>query len=207
MHSHFKGENHQHFSLRKLTVGVASVLIGTTFMIFGGHAVHADDLSRDAGQESSSVIQTQNSQESEEVGVAKNATAVSEQKQNLQNASQVERAKANNVESQNSGASEQSTQKVNRVETISAKTDSNKNVGAKKVVESKLSAKTVASDQVKATVPVKEEVHYNNPVNVSDWNGLTSALRDKNVDAIVLDNDINATGERQLALNSSAHNW
>lgn len=53
---HFKGESQQHFSLRKLTIGVASVIIGTTFMFFGGHAVHADDLSRDAEQ-TSSVVQ------------------------------------------------------------------------------------------------------------------------------------------------------
>lgn len=203
MHSHFRGENHQHFSLRKLTVGVTSVLIGTTFMIFGGHAVHADDLSRDAGHENSSVIQTQNSQESEELGVAKQTAETSEQKEDLQNTSQVERAKVNDVESnQNSGASEQSTQKVNRVETISAKTDLNKNVGAEK-----LENKAVTLSQLKSDVPVKEDVHYNNPVNVSDWNGLTSALRNKNVDAIVLDNDINATGERQFALNSAAHDW
>ncbi|MBI1715721.1 YSIRK-type signal peptide-containing protein [Lactobacillus crispatus] len=53
---HFKGESQQHFSLRKLTIGVASVIIGTTFMFFGGHAVHADDLSRDAEQTSSAQL-------------------------------------------------------------------------------------------------------------------------------------------------------
>ena len=58
---HFKGESQQHFSLRKLTIGVASVIIGTTFMFFGGHAVHADDLSRDAEQ-TSSVVQKQSSE-------------------------------------------------------------------------------------------------------------------------------------------------
>ena len=41
---HFKGESQQHFSLKKLTVSVASVVVGTTFMMFGGHAVHANDL-------------------------------------------------------------------------------------------------------------------------------------------------------------------
>lgn len=207
---HFKGENQQHFSLRKLTIGVASVLIGTTFMIFGGRAVHADDLSRDAGQ-TSSVIQTESSQESEKQDVAEKATAALEQKQDLQSTSQVERAKENDANSaQNSAASEQTAQKVNRVETISAKTDEDKNVKADNTVESELSAKTAASDQsdqVKTAAPVKEEVHYNNPVDVTDWNGLTSALRDKNVDAIVLDNDITATGSREFALNSASHNW
>lgn len=37
-----KGEEKQRFSLRKLSVGVASVLLGVTFMTFGGQTVHAD---------------------------------------------------------------------------------------------------------------------------------------------------------------------
>lgn len=37
-----KSEDYQHFGLRKLSVGVASVLLGTTFMIYGGHTVQAD---------------------------------------------------------------------------------------------------------------------------------------------------------------------
>lgn len=37
-----RSEDHQHFSLRKLTIGVASVLLGTTVMIFSNHTVQAD---------------------------------------------------------------------------------------------------------------------------------------------------------------------
>ena len=33
-----------HFAIRKLTIGVASVLIGITFMGFGGQAVHAAEV-------------------------------------------------------------------------------------------------------------------------------------------------------------------
>ena len=33
-----------HFSIRKLTIGAASVLIGISFMGFGGQAVHADEV-------------------------------------------------------------------------------------------------------------------------------------------------------------------
>lgn len=33
-----------HFAIRKLTVGAASVLIGITFMGFGGQTVHADGI-------------------------------------------------------------------------------------------------------------------------------------------------------------------
>lgn len=41
-----KSEDHQHFGLRKLSVGVASVLLGTTFMIYGGRTVQADNTSQ-----------------------------------------------------------------------------------------------------------------------------------------------------------------
>ncbi|WP_297953586.1 Rib/alpha-like domain-containing protein [uncultured Lactobacillus sp.] len=37
-----RGEDHQRFSLRKLTIGVASVLLGTTFMVFGTQTAQAD---------------------------------------------------------------------------------------------------------------------------------------------------------------------
>ena len=50
-----RGEDHQRFSLRKLTVGVASVLVGTTFMVFGGQAVHADSIGNTAKAESEEV--------------------------------------------------------------------------------------------------------------------------------------------------------
>lgn len=75
---HFKGESQQHFSLRKLTIGVASVIIGTTFMFFDGHA---DDLSRDAEQ-TSSVVQKQSS-EKIDVDAVKEADNVSNQRQDL----------------------------------------------------------------------------------------------------------------------------
>ena len=78
---HFKGESQQHFSLRKLTIGVASVIIGTTFMFFGGRAVHADDLSRDAEQ-TSSVVQKQSSEKIDGDAV-KEADKVANQRQDL----------------------------------------------------------------------------------------------------------------------------
>lgn len=57
-----------------------------------------------------------------------------------------------------------------------------------------------------APVQVREEVHYNNPINVYNWDGFTSAIRDKNVDAIVLNNDIYASGTRETAYNK-AKDW
>ncbi|RVU71546.1 MULTISPECIES: YSIRK-type signal peptide-containing protein [Lactobacillus] len=40
-----KSEDHHHFSLRKLTIGVASVLLGTTFMVLSDQQAHAAEVS------------------------------------------------------------------------------------------------------------------------------------------------------------------
>ncbi|WP_195923333.1 pectate lyase-like adhesive domain-containing protein [Lactobacillus crispatus] len=200
MHSHFRGENHQHFSLRKLTIGVASVLIGTTFMIFGGHAVHADDLSRGAGHENSSVVQTQNSQESEKIEVADKA---SNQKQNV-SASQVERTNANNKTVVDQASS---------TTTNVIKTDKSSNINTIDTVESKANGNNTVVDNTTKTSSTKtlqnqQADHYNTPVDVTDWKSFTSALRNKDVDAIILNNDINATGNTdELKLDSAANNW
>lgn len=116
---HFKGESQQHFSLRKLIIGVASVIIGTTFMFFGGHAVHADDLSRDAEQ-TSSVVQKQSS-EKIDVDAVKEADNVSNQRQDLPSSGQVERANNDVKSNQDSEASKQKAQAIKRVETVNAK--------------------------------------------------------------------------------------
>ncbi|MBD5430966.1 MAG: YSIRK-type signal peptide-containing protein, partial [Lactobacillus sp.] len=42
-----KGESHQRFSIRKLSIGVASVLVGSTFMVISGEQVHADETNVD----------------------------------------------------------------------------------------------------------------------------------------------------------------
>ena len=54
----FKGEDHQHFGLRKLSVGVASVLLGTTFMIYGGRTVQADTNANTDGSAQKDVTET-----------------------------------------------------------------------------------------------------------------------------------------------------
>lgn len=45
-----RSEDHQHFALRKLTIGVASVLLGTTFMVYGGQTVHAETAQNESAQ-------------------------------------------------------------------------------------------------------------------------------------------------------------
>lgn len=206
MNSRFRGENQQHFSLRKLSVGVASVLIGTTFMVFGGHTVHADDLSRGTEQVESSVVQKQNDQNS-----AQQEVNASDQKQVSEDAKQVEapsvnaeNAKDQQVNANETSASQKQVSKdTNKVATSTFNVA--KFTSASKVNADQLAASKVAVKQA-APVQEKEEVHYNNPINVYNWDGLTSAIRDKNVDAIVLNNDIYATGSRETAFNKS-NDW
>lgn len=88
-------------------------------MFFGGHAVHADDLSRDAEQ-TSSVVQKQSS-EKIDVDAVKEADNVSNQRQDLPSSGQVERANNDVKSNQDSEASKQKAQAIKRVETVNAK--------------------------------------------------------------------------------------
>lgn len=57
-----KGEDHQHFSLRKLSIGVASVLLGTTFLAYNEETAHADTINADG---TSQQVQTEVTQKDE----------------------------------------------------------------------------------------------------------------------------------------------
>lgn len=167
--SRFRGENQQRFSLRKLSIGVASVLIGTAFMVFGGQSVHAAELNQGTEQAESSLVQEQNSQKTtqQETTAAQNTSANTEV----------------------AGANTQNSQKQ----------EVNVSSAIKDAKQQQANTNEALASQKLAT-PV-QGVHYNNPVNVYNWEGLTSAIRDKSVDAIVLNNDIYATGSRETAFN------
>ncbi len=63
----------QRFAIKRLTVGVASVLVGTTFMVQGGEKVHADE----AVQQENSAVQIDASSESSNEVVLKNEAPTS----------------------------------------------------------------------------------------------------------------------------------
>lgn len=81
-----KSADIQHFSLRKLSIGVASVLIGTTFMMYGGKTVHAAEENPNNNSDSN----TNNTSES--VDTKENTVAL---KNNYTTQSQVERDQKN----------------------------------------------------------------------------------------------------------------
>ncbi len=83
-----RGEDHQHFGLRKLTIGVASVLLGTTFMIYGGHAVQAADTTKSPANQPSTTEVESKPQE------ANKPVIVSGQKSNVDRASEGQNAAA-----------------------------------------------------------------------------------------------------------------
>ena len=201
--SNFNREARQHFSLRKLSVGVASVLVGTSVTVFGSKAVHADELNKGSEQVESSAVQQQNNQSSDEHQV--NTLDASDQKQVTYN--QTKQVEVLNVKEDATKANDS---QVNAKDLQVAKTA---NASLKVADQGATSAKTLKSDSANTLQAnqVKDnetpEVHYNNPVEVRDWNSFTQAFRDRNVDAIILDNDIYATGKREFALNSAAHHW
>lgn len=61
-----RSEDHQRFSLRKLTIGVASVLLGTTFMVFGTRTVHADDVNNQNNVNVETVQKNENSTDTDQ---------------------------------------------------------------------------------------------------------------------------------------------
>lgn len=233
--SFLRSEDHQRFSLRKLSIGVTSVLIGTSFMVLGSRQVHADDLNNSSQNNAVVTEQKSNTNVSQD-----NAAKVAEdvdvntttensqdkagvQTQELKNQSRVDSAEqedqantttlkvANaNVSKQNVAASllesklfvqnQRSFTNDNNYRNYQ-NNDDNYNVAQN------TNNQAVQQTTQKAQVKAEPAVQYKNPEEVYDWTGFTNAFRDKNVDAIILNNDIYATGAREFALNSAANNW
>lgn len=226
--SFLRSEDRQRFNLRKLSIGVTSVLIGTSFMVFGSQQAHADELN--SSDQNSEVVTEQkvSDQKFNDNADQDNGTKVAEDV-DVNTTTENQNGKENDqtqLQNQKNDSKEQ--ENTNTLKIANANTV-NKNA-AESLAESKLAQTPRAYAQrvygQRANVYQESEnntnntnnvnqkaqeaqptVQYKNPEEVYDWNGFTSALRDKNVDAIVLDNDIYATGSRELALNSPANNW
>lgn len=155
-----KSEDHQHFSLRKLTVGVASVLVGTTFMMFGGNTAHAATVNTNQNQ----TVLTDTS--------------------NIQTNKQLNKANTQVTATQNAHPAANQQPQQGTVTKAAAPT-----------AQTQVKSANLAAAQ-------QTQPQYKNPVEVSNWNDLTSAIRNKSVDEIVLNNDINATGYRETAFNT-----
>lgn len=226
--SFLRSEDRQRFSLRKLSIGVTSVLIGTSFMVFGSQQAHADELNN--SDQNSEVVTEQKAsdQQVNDNASQDNDTKVAEDvdvNTTTENQDGKESNQTQALQNQKNDSKEQEQQKQVNTNTfkIANVNTVNKNA-AESLAESKLAqtprdyAQRVygqrtngyqeSENNTNNTNNVNQKaqksqptVQYKNPEEVYDWNGFTNALRDKNVDAIVLDNDIYAYGPRETALN------
>ncbi|WP_225437071.1 pectate lyase-like adhesive domain-containing protein [Limosilactobacillus reuteri] len=159
----------QRFAIKKLTVGVASVLIGFTFMGMNASA--------DTTAGANNGIQPAETNQREKAGAPTTTSAASE-------------TGANKTETEPSQASHVSDEYVKQVE----KNDTNVNSQAGAANDS---APTPASDQGVQPVLASRATLTNSQgqtLDVSDWNSFGAALINPNVGNIVLTNDITANG-------------
>lgn len=157
----------ERFSIRKFSVGAASVLIGFTIFGFGAgsKSVKADTLN--PNQVKVNITNTTNT--SKEVG--------SDQKQNNdQNITLDTDKKAETADVQNQQA-------------ISAKAQTNSNVTQTQAATS-ATTKTATTKQIKAAVQPEKSATNNQSQAVSDYSQFLSALQDSNVNTIKLNQNI-----------------
>lgn len=180
----------QRFTIKKLTMGVASVLIGFTFMGIEGGNVQADTLSSNENNISNVIPNSESSSDST-VSTNSNSNAVNRAANaTIRNANST----TTEVQSNVSEAAQNNTSSVSSSPALSAATDSNASSLANqttiKVTNQALSANY---DQTLATTNVAQ---------VNTFAEFTNALINKDINEIDLNNNINAsTG--QTALNTS----
>lgn len=163
-----KGEDHQHFGLRKLTVGVASVLLGTTFMIYGGRTVQADVAAPSSQQQVAEVAKSNNQDSADQQVVDSNKdnnpNIVSQNKsvevETKGNESNTQKVKTDNkdasFEKADSQAKNQLVSTDKKAQNVSQKVEKPVSNEPSGIAESKVATKDTITD--KNSVLSKEEI-------------------------------------------------
>lgn len=160
----------QRFTLKKLTVGVASVLIGFTFM---GISAAAD--STDAQETTDQPAVTDNS----------GSAAANQQTVTLSNNSSASAA----TESQsNSLAAQNSVVKSNSNEQSAAPTATDSETSTTLNIGNNNTTPVTSAELGESKIPAHSE-------DVSDWSGFIKAIENTNIDTINLTGDITVTGK------------
>ncbi|MDF7672221.1 Rib/alpha-like domain-containing protein [Lactobacillus sp. ESL0701] len=183
------------FSIRKLTVGAASVLLGFSFMAINGQTAKADTIS--------------SSDSDTEVQTSKNATTVGEDKQ--ESASDKTSTNANlatysglsSFLKSATGAEENSTNKEQEKPATPTPSDPDSNETAKPVED----PNTADANEVATGAAIKPNNATNankqlptaqaNEADVSTWEDFKTALTSENVETINVTGDIAATDSNQ----------
>ena len=192
----------QRFAIKKLTVGVASVLIGFTFMGMNASADTTAEANSGAGdqavEEPSSEATNQNSQTSQvtltnsaSAENSSSATTVSAQSSADQQASPVSDKYAEQVNKIT--AEKMATQTNAGSQSATTVTSDNANSTAKENYSAQLFAQSLAAvpaSQVATTSEAPKTLRGTQTQDVSDWQGFVNAMNDSSVGTINLTGDI-----------------
>ena len=196
----------QRFSIRKLTIGAASVLIGLVFFGMGSQSVHADTVTSPQVVKSTEVKVTQPSTNKNTNTVVK----TSEQKATNETPSNVTK------EAPKTSTPEVTT-KANKVQESTISTDNQKNIQPSTPVKSvtpksKSITSTQASPQTQATevqvaaktttTPAAQSTISQTTEHVANETELQNALNNTNINNIVLDGNITNNSNSTFSLNN-----
>ncbi|CCI84450.1 hypothetical protein FC52_GL000756 [Lactobacillus pasteurii DSM 23907 = CRBIP 24.76] len=169
-----------HFAIRKLTVGAASVLIGISFMGFGGQAVHADEMTTDS-QANNQIDNTKESAQLVKPITEADVKATAES-QKAEIADKTNEVKPSDTQVQEK--QKEQTSEVKTPDTTSNKDEQKSNqtqslVVDKKATENTQAATDIAAEKVQKTVQPQAKIQAlialpaesESQFNVDDWDG------------------------------------
>ena len=173
----------QHFALRKLNVGLVSVLMGTTLFFVGQTSIAKADTLESTKTSVTEISSSSNSNQEK----LEQAKAVSSQEQTTSTEENVDSASSSQSKSENnsssSAKSEVSTQD---------RTDSNDNATTNQVDTTQVSTtslKAVQSSNQAANLLAESKVEDSTTANVSDFDSFNSALMNQNITTLTLISD------------------
>ncbi|MCR1894970.1 Rib/alpha-like domain-containing protein [Lactobacillus rodentium] len=184
----------ERFSIRKLTIGAASVLIGLSFLGFNAHTAHA------ATSEGAKTEKVETTEGANGTSLAANSSAAQPATEKASSAASSAATPASSSAKVASSAVASSAAKSETVKPVSLATSSVASSAAKDdnvitsngngVVTGKNAQGTWAAKD--ATTPAAAET---NSQDVTDWSSFINALEDANVGNINLTHDITVTGK------------
>ena len=169
MQKNYEDTKH-HFSIRKLTIGAASVLIGTTFYLTSGNIVHADTFTPESDQQESTALNNDQDDSTKVQANLDNQTDDTNRSETdaISESSKKSDSAIKNIDSQSANTTTDNTQvadnKIQKTEKLSANAVSSSMQNDVKQIKLVKAAQVVSDTQDVKSMPTFV------PVNANDWN-------------------------------------
>ena len=169
MQKNYEDTKH-HFSIRKLTIGAASVLIGTTFYLTSGNIVHADTFTPASDQQETSALNNDQDDSTKVQANLDNQTDDANRSETgaISESSKKSDSAIKNTDSQSANTTIDNTQvidnNIQKIEKLSANAVSSSIQNDVKQIKLVKTAQVADDNQDVKSVPTFA------PVNVNDWN-------------------------------------